>query len=228
MTVQEELLELADEGYRAFHKSLIPGCELPIIGVRTPILRKKAKELLKGEWRLYLDNGTEDYYEEIIIKAFVIGMAPMEKEERFRRIREFVPRITNWAVCDIFCGSLKFTKKNREEVWEFIKSYMTSDKEYEIRFGVVMALDYFADENHAKEAFGYFDRITNEGYYVKMAVAWAVSIYFVKVPEMTMEYLKHNMLDDWTYNKSLQKITESFRVEKAVKEEIRGMKRKQK
>ena len=103
---------------------------------------------------------------------------------------------------------------------------MTSDKEYEIRFGVVMALDYFADENHAKEAFGYFDRITNEGYYAKMAVAWAVSIYFVKVPEMTMEYLKHNMLDDWTYNKTIQKIRESYRVTKEDKEMLLKMKRK--
>ena len=227
VNVEEELWKLADEGYREFHGSLIPGNQLPIIGVRTPLLRKMAKELIKGDWRDFLQNGKEDHYEEVILKALATGTAPMDKEERFQRIREFIPRITNWAVCDIFCGSLRFAEKYRDEVWEFIKPYMESDKEYEIRFGAVMALDHFADKDHAKEAFQYFDRIRHDGYYVKMAVAWAISIYFIKVPDLTMEYLKDNRLDDWTYNKALQKITESFRVEKSVKEQIKSMKRKQ-
>lgn len=228
MTVEEELWKMADEGYRQFHGGLIPGSQLPIIGVRTPLLKKMAKELSKGDWRGYLADGKEDYYEEVVLKGLVTGMASMDKEERFRRIREFIPKITNWAVCDIFCGSLKTVRTYGDETWDFIKPYMESEKEYEIRFGVVMALDHFADEDYAEEAFQYFDRIRHDGYYVKMAVAWAVSIYFIKVPKMTMEYLEDNSLDDWTYNKALQKITESFRVDKETKEKIRSMKRKQK
>ena len=58
-----------------------------------------------------------------------------------------------------------------------------------------------------------------------MAVAWALSIYFIKLPGAVMPYLEHNHLDDWTYNKALQKITESFRVDQETKTIIRSMKR---
>ncbi|MCI6737649.1 MAG: DNA alkylation repair protein, partial [Intestinibacter sp.] len=42
----------------------------------------------------------------------------------------------------------------------------------------------------------------------------------------TMEFLKNNDLDDFTYNKSLQKICESLRIDKDTKTLIKSMKRK--
>lgn len=226
VTVREELLKLADENFKNFHSGLIPGNESPVIGVRMPLLKKKAKELARGDWRQYLLQGQEDYYEEIMLKGLVIGTAAMDVDERFSHIRWFIPKIRNWAVCDCFCGSLKFTRKYKKEVWDFLKPYLESGEEYKIRFGVVMLLDYFADEEYAEQAFRYFDRITHEAYYVRMAVAWAVSFFFIKVPDQTMAYLRKNSLDDWTYNKALQKITESFRVDQETKMVIRGMKRR--
>ena len=116
--------------------------------------------------------------------------------------------------------------KNRERVWEFLQPYFDSDKPYDIRFAVVSALDYFSDDEYAARAFGKFDAITNDDYYVKMAVAWAVSVFFVHAPEKTWQYLEDNCLDDFTFNKSLQKITESYRVTPQDKAKIRAMKRK--
>lgn len=228
VTVRKELMEMAEEKYRDFHSSLIPGNETPVLGVRMPLLRKKAKELAKGDWRTYLGEGEEDFYEEIMLKGLVTGMAVMDLEERFLRIREFIPKIHNWAVCDGFCSSLKFTVKHRDEVWEMIKPYLESSEEYEIRFAVVMLLDYFADEAYAEEAFSAFETINHAGYYVKMAVAWALSVYFIKAEKLTMTYLKNNSLDDWTYHKALQKITESYRVDEKTKQLIRSMKRRKK
>jgi hypothetical protein len=53
------------------------------------------------------------------------------------------------------------------------------------------------------------------------ALAW-----MMELPEPIMTYLKHNTLDDVTYNKTLQKIVESLRIEAATKRTISSKKRK--
>lgn len=239
ISVREQMIERlkqeADQEYREFHSRLLPGIT-GILGVRTPMLRSLAKELLKGDWREYIsqvssawktDGQGEDgvYYDELILWGLCICGGFKKWEPAGPYVEEFVPAINNWAVCDIFCGSLKVAGRYPEEVWKFILPYLESDREYHIRFGVVMMLSHFADEEHVHEALERMDRIRHEGYYVKMAVAWAVSVYFVKLPHIVMPYLEHSCLDDWTYNKALQKITESFRVDKDTKAKIRSMKR---
>ena len=89
-----------------------------------------------------------------------------------------------------------------------------------------MLLFHFVDNEYAQKAFTLFNQIKNDDYYVKMAVAWAISIYFRQLPTLTMPYLQKNQLDDWTYNKALQKITESLKVDCNTKNIIRSMKQK--
>ena len=122
----------------------------------------------------------------------------------------------------------RFVDKNKKRVWLFLEDRMKSDKEYEIRFGVVMAMAHYIDEEYINNVLQWMDRISHEGYYVKMAVAWALSVCYVKFPQKTVNYLKENHLDDFTYNKALQKIIESYRVSTEDKEIIRSMKRKNK
>lgn len=55
-----------------------------------------------------------------------------------------------------------------------------------------------------------------------------IDLLYQNLPEATMAYLSHNTLDDFTFNKALQKITESYRVDQATKTTIRSMKRKRK
>ncbi|MNZ86209.1 hypothetical protein D3C78_1050260 [compost metagenome] len=95
-----------------------------------------------------------------------------------------------------------------------------------MRFGVVMLLNFFIDEEHIDEVLRLLNRIEHEGYYVKMAVAWALSICFIKLPEQTMVLLSDNSLDDFTYNKALQKMAESYRIDQNTKIRLREMKRK--
>jgi 3-methyladenine DNA glycosylase AlkD len=161
-----------------------------------------------------------------MLQGMVIGYIKEDIETILKLVKAFIPLIDNWAVCDSFCNGLKITKNHKERVWEFLQTYLQSDREYEIRFGVVMLLNYYIDPVYAPRAFAHFDRIRHEGYYVKMAVAWAVSIYYVVLPEVTLKYIRSSQLDDFTYNKALQKITESLRVDKEKKEMIRSMKRK--
>lgn len=224
-TIKERLTELADEEYRQFHSKLIPGTD-NVLGVRLPRLRELAKEQVKGDWQDYLLTAKDDYYEETMLQALVIGHIKTDIAATLHYIAAFVPKIDNWAVCDSFCSSLKITKKYQEQVWEFLQPYLVSPKEFELRFGVVMLLNYYIEDKYIDQVIAHLDNARHEGYYVKMAVAWALSVCFVKYQEKTMAYLQQSTLDNFTYNKALQKILESYRVNQETKDLIRRMKRK--
>lgn len=234
-TIRKKLEASADPEYREFHSRLLPGVT-GILGVRTPVLRSIAKELKKDGWQEYInqvsaawkETGQGDdgvLYDEMMVWGLCICGGCRDWNSAREYVAQFVPAINNWAVCDIFCGSLKLTRRYQEEVWEFLQPYFKSGQEYDLRFGTVMLLSHYVDQEHIECALKILDGIRHEGYYVKMAVAWALSIYFIKFPETIMEYLKHSSLDDWTYNKALQKITESFRVDGETKRVIRAMRR---
>lgn len=224
--IKEELYNLRDKKYQEFHSSLCPGTN-NIIGVRVPILRGYAKDLAK-EYKIeeLLKEIDNEYYEEIMLKGMLMGLEKTDVKVLQKHIEEFVPKIDNWAVCDVFCGGLKATKKHKEEMWEFIQKYLKSNKEFEIRFGVVMILSYYIDEEHLEKNFEIFNKITSDAYYVQMAVAWAISICLIKFYDKTVEYLKlAAKLDDFTYNKALQKGIESYRISDEQKQELRKMKK---
>ena len=224
--IKNKLFELADEKYKEFHGGLCPGVN-NIIGVRVPVLRNYAKELVKKYSLEELWNQIDDeYYEEIMLKGMIIGLSKKENiDVVFNYIKQFVPKINNWAVCDVFCGGLKITKKYKEEMWNFIQTYIKSEKEFEIRFAIVMILDYYIEEEYLEKDFKIFDSITSKDYYVQMAIAWAVSICLIKFYDETVEYLKKSKLDKFTFNKSLQKAIESYRISEDKKQYLRKMKK---
>lgn len=224
--IKKELKKLSDKKYKEFHSNLCPGID-NIIGVRVPILRNYAKELLKKYSIEELFSKIDDeYYEEIMLKGMIIGLDKIEDIEKKKKyIKIFIPKINNWAICDVFCSGLKFTKKYEKEMWDFIQEYIKSDKEFEIRFGIVMILDYYIKEEYLEKIFKIFDKIDHEGYYVKMAVAWAISICLIKYYNETKKYLNNSNLDIFTYNKSLQKAIESYRITNEQKDELRKMKK---
>lgn len=223
--IRAKLLELQDLKYKEFHSNLCNTCKYEMIGVRVPELRKFAKELVKEEFRDFLENRDIKYYEEALLKGLVIGCAKLSFEETCKQLKKFVPIIDNWAVCDITCSSLKITKKYMNEMWDFLKKYIISDKQYEIRFAVVMYLSYYINKNYLKDIFEMIEKVNNEDYYTKMAIAWFISIAYIKEKNMTLKFLKNTNIDDWTYNKALQKIIESYRVDELEKIEIKHMKR---
>ena len=200
--IRSKLKNLADEKYKKFHSGLCPNNN-NILGVRIPKLRNLAKEISKGDWRKFLEENKNEYYEETMLEGFVIGYAKMELEERFKLLTTFVPKIDNWAVCDCSCSTFKFVQKNKKEMWEFIKIYLNSSKEFELRFAVIIILDY----------------------YLKMAIAWTLQVAYVKYKEKTIKYLENNKLDNFTHNKAIQKMMESYRIDKKEKEILRSMKR---
>ena len=225
--LQAELKALQDLKYQKFHSSLLPGVE-NIIGVRMPLLRKLAKEMLRRNWRSYLDveiSKPNTYYEEDIIQALLIGTSKLSWQERHAYIKEFVPKINNWAVCDLFCSTLKEAQYYQEEYWQLIVPYFNSSNAYDLRFASVMLLNHFTGDEFVEEALNLLEAIKHEDYYVKMGVAWAISIFYIKQPQLTLKLIKQNNLDDFTHNKAIQKIRESFRVSNEDKEMLNRFKR---
>lgn len=222
--IRKQLEELAEPDFQSFTSRLLPGVS-NVMGVRLPNLRKMAKEIAKGDWKAYLDYASDESFEEIMLQGMVIGYIKQSLCEVIPYIAKFVNKIDNWSVCDSFCSGLKITKEYREEMWNFLKPYFRKSGEYEVRFGVVMLLNYYQEEEYIAPVCELFDEIKHEGYYVKMAVAWAISIYYIHFPEAMEGYLRNNKLDEFTYKKALQKICESRAVETTKKEEIRKLRK---
>lgn len=220
-----------DEKYRDFNKSLVPGDTAPMLGVRLPELRTLAKKIAKENGREYLtcleeqEKTGDIYHEELLLHGCIIGYLKCDNAERMKLLDKFIPYINNWAVCDSSCMTYKFMKKDVSEWFSYLLKYAKSDKEYDIRFAVVSMLDHFITEEFIDRVLDVMRAISHETYYVKMAAAWAISVCYVKFPEKTEELFIENCLDDFTHNKSIQKIRESYRVSKEDKERLNAMKR---
>ena len=223
--LKSKLDELSDQKYKEFHSGLCPGTD-NIIGVRLPILRELAKEIAKQKPIEFLNKYKCKFYEEKMIYGLVIGYMKAEVDIKLDYLKQFVPMIDNWAICDCCCSTYKFTNKNMEKVYEFLQQYISSNQEFEVRFAVIMLMDYYLTDEYIDKVFKIYNEIKLDKYYVKMAVAWGISVAFVKNEQKTREFLQNNSLDKFTFNKALQKIIESNRVNKETKDEIRKMKLK--
>ncbi len=224
--IKEKLKELADLKYLEFHKRLC-FTKKQILGVKVPVLRKLAKELLKKyDAKYLLENIDDEYYEEIMLQGIIIGLnKERELKKVLEQIESFIPKIDNWAVCDTFCSELKIVRKYKAEFWKFIQKYLKSTSEFEVRFAVVIILDYYVQQEYLEEIFFVFDNIESDEYYVKMAVAWAISICLIKYYDETKKYLTESKIDRFIYNKALQKAIESYRINDIQKKELRKIKK---
>ena len=228
-TLRQRLLILQDEKYQKFHSDLCPGIE-NIIGIRTPVLRQLAAEIVKGgDWRAYLQkalHGPFIYSEEATLCGMVLGLLKTDFDEILGYLQLFVPRIDSWSICDVTCTGLKVFKKHQAAGRSFLDQYLASANEYELRFAIIMLMAYYHDDSYIDDTLQVLNSTRHEGYYVKMGVAWALQLCFVKPRDKTLILFQHNNLDDFTLNKALQKCRESFRVSAADKELLQSLKRK--
>ena len=220
--IKKQLLEMQESGYKKFSAALIPGCD-NMLGIRLPLLKKMAKELAKGDWRTYLENACDDYFEETMLQGFTLGFVKVDIEEILPYVKRFIPKINNWSVCDSFCASFKIAAKERERMWAFLMDYREGE-EFEQRVVAVMLMDHFLTEE-------YIDRVTevlvgldNHGYYTRMAVAWAIATAYAKFPEKIKPVIEERRLNTWTHNKAIQKMIESFRISEEDKTYLNTLK----
>ena len=225
--IRKELKVLSEPEYAKFNKKLCPDTKKEVLGIRIPKLRALAKEILKEEgWKDFIEKADINCFEETILKGLIIAYLKIDLKEKLQLVEEFIPNMDSWAITDTFCPTLKIKTKELEEVWNFILPYTKSDKEFEVRFSIIMMLDYYITEEYVDKVIKTIDIIENSAYYVQMAKAWVIAEIGIKFNSKAMKYLEgNNNLDKFTYNKALQKMIESYRISDETKILLKTMKK---
>ena len=230
MTIEEinqKLFSLAEEKNAKRSAGIIPGAKA-MLGARIPDLRKLAKQIAKENYRDFLEQCPDDYFEQQFLQAAVLGYAKDDIETLLSYADRLVPKIRDWAVCDGFCQTFSVARKNRERVWKWLLPYAKTEGEFSQRVVAVLLMSHFLTDEYIRPALDMMNCLKSGKYYTKMGVAWCVATAYAKYPEETYAFLLDNELDAWTYNKSIQKMTESFRVSAEDKKMLRSMKRDEK
>ncbi len=201
----------SDEGYRKFNESLMPGTE-NTYGVRAPVLRALAKELLQGDWPGFLAIARDDSHEELLLQGLVIAGARCPLPEKLPLLRAFIPKLNNWALCDMTAAACKWKRQDLPLLWDFFAPDLHSPHEFEVRFAVVQLMDYFWDDDWIGPSLEAYRTVEHTGYYVTMALAWGLSVFFVKQRAATLPLLEQRVFPAAVHNKAIQKCRESLRV----------------
>ncbi len=223
--VEEKLFSMQDLGYRDFHSKLMPDYDKErIIGVRTPALRKFAKEFAEDEDAgAFLAEVPHKYYEENNLHAFLIERKAKDFDTALAMTEDFLPYIDNWATCDSFTP--KAFRKDLERLYDRTLKWIQSEHTYTVRYGIVTQLRLFLeDETFRQEIPELLAHLHREEYYINMAIAWYYSFALIKQFEQTIGLFEEKRLSKWIHNKSLQKAIESYRIDKETKDYLRSLK----
>lgn len=196
-------------------------------GISIPDLKKLAKQIAKEDYKELLDNISFETFEFRLLYAFVLGYAQDDINTLLIYYDSFLPYVDDWAINDSLCQSFKIARKYPDEVWKYLMKYQNSDKEFESRIISVMLLSHYLNDEYITKVIEVLDRLNTDKYYAQMGVAWAIATIMGKYPELCLQYLqsKKCRLDPVTYNKSIRKINESFRVNDKIKQIVKQMKK---
>lgn len=221
--IQEYLFEVRDKEYAAFHAKLVPTMASDkVIGVRTPLLRKYAKEICKMDCKeAFLGELPHDYFEENQLHAFIIS-EEKDYEKCLEELETFLPYIDNWATCDQL--SPKVFKKHIEELEVQAYQWMASTETYIIRFGIGVLMQHFLDDQFRVEQAERIAAIRSEEYYVNMMVAWYFATALAKQYDQILPFIEERRMERWTHNKAIQKAIESYRIAPEQKDYLRTLK----
>ena len=224
---------LDEEKYRQGHIRIInalPGRR--ILGLHLPEMKQVAKVLAKQTDAREVLHGFEQEhqanrfgltYEETLVWGLTINALKCTPEERFTLLSSYVPVLDNWAVCDSFCCNAKWAQKLPPQMlWEFLLPYYHSDKEFEVRFAIVMSMCYLMKEEWLPAVFGQLEaldlsKIQSEytslpsPYYVRMGMAWLLATALAKFPNVTRTFVNQSSLTEDVKRLYARKARESFR-----------------
>lgn len=220
--ISEELFALQDTEYQVFQSKLMP--TIPpetVIGVRTPLLRKLAKELAgTPQAEHFLQSLPHRYYEENNLHAFLIEQI-RDYDTALAETERFLPYINNWATCDCFCP--KVFAKHKEELLIPLRRWLGSDQTYTVRYAMGMLMRYYLEEDFQPEYLAWVAGVHSEEYYLNMMRAWYFATALAKQPDAALPWLTDRRLDVWTHNKTIQKAAESYRISPEMKQQLREL-----
>ncbi len=193
-----------------------------VIGVRTPELRKYARQLVKREdISGFLNDLPHRYFDENQLHAFIVSEMK-DYDKCMEEVSCFLPYVDNWATCDQM--SPKVFRKHRKGLLDHIRVWMQSDETYTVRFAIGMLMEHFLDEDFHTEYLEMVAAVRSDEYYVNMMIAWYFATALAKQYEAALPYIKEQHLDTWTHNKTIQKAVESYRITPEQKEYLKSLK----
>ena len=221
--IRQSLFELQDIKYRDFQAKLIPGKDTEtMIGVRTPELRKLAKQMLKREdIGEFLRDLPHRYFDEDQLHAFIVS-GIKEYGKCMEELMRFLPFVDNWATCDQMSPGV--FKKHRPELLAEIREWLGSEHTYTVRFGIGMLMQHFLDEDFDPAYPELVAGVHSEEYYVNMMIAWYFATALAKQYDAVLPFIEGRRLDPWTHNKTIRKAVESYRISDEQKEYLRSLK----
>ena len=212
-----------DVKYQHFHSKIIASDNL--IGLKTPELKKIAKEISKGNYQNFIKSNNSSLYEPIMIEGFMYGYLKIPFEELLGYLSDYLPKLNCWAHVDLLVSNLKIFTKNQELGFKYAKKLIHSKNNWIKRTGIIILLNYYLHDIYIEKTLEIISKIKTDDYYVKMAIAWLMSISYIKYKEKTLIYLV-NIEDNFIYNKALSKIVDSKRISDKEKQFIKSLKRK--
>ena len=221
--IRNYIFTLQDKKYLAFEKKLIPNLEpKKFIGARIPALRKLAKLLIKKNNAYdFLHDLPHKYFDEDQLHAIIISELS-NYDSCINEVNYFLPFVNNWSTCDQLAP--KIFRQYKNKLLEEIKNWITSNKIYIIRFGVVSLMRYFLDQDFNTKYLEMVGAIRLKEYYINMAIAWFFATALSKYYEKTLPFLEQKKLDDWVHNKTIQKAIESKLIAPEHKIYLRNLK----
>ena len=223
---QTKLASIADDEYRVFSMRGIPS-DRPFIGVRIPDIRKLVSIIPPEDVGIFIDT-TPITIEEVLARGLVIARLPYEK--MLEVFDSQIKYLDNWCTVDIFISALRKTIKHHEEDFfnQKVNNLLKSKNEFAVRAGLVSLLDFYIKEDYLHLIFDRIESLTHrKEYYIKMAIAWLLAECFIKFPEETLSYMNHSSLEKWTFNKTISKICDSYRVEDDMKSYLKSLRKKE-
>lgn len=221
------LYAAADAEYKNFNSGLIPNvsCDL-FIGVRTPVLRKIAKDMVKsGAYKDFISELPHQYFEENQLHAFILsGVSDFDMV--IKEIERFLSYVDNWATCDQM-SPIVF-KKNTGLLLKYINKWIKSKHVYTVRFGVLCLMRYFLDSGFDSKYIDMVANIKSDEYYVNMMRAWYFATGLAKHFEEFLPFLQNGKIDDWTRKRAIQKALESYRIMPENKVKLKALRKDKK
>lgn len=207
----------AEEKFADFQRKLI-FTDRKILGVRTPTMRKIAKEYGK-DFKTIFDFPNE-YYEVVFIKLAMVSALPYE--QFVRCVKQCVALMDCWALCDSF--KVKCIKKHKAEFLRELEEIFLCGGEYDERYPLVVILSEYMEKEDLYIAENYLIRADTSRYYVSMAAAWLLSEILIKHYDSGKGILVRRLMDNKTHNRAIQKAIDSYRLTKIQKDELRSLK----
>lgn len=212
------LLSLQDLKYKEFNSGLI-NTKLEIIGIRVPMLRIIAKKILKTDVEKFFSLVNNKYYEEVFLEGIVLANGSEEKLDKY--LMNFISKIDNWGICDSFCSSLKIINKKQGKYWIYFTGLIDPSKEFQSRVSLIILMNYYLNDNYIDRVLKIVSSIKTDYYYINMAISWLLSVAIINYKDKVIGLLKEKSLGKFVQNKTISKISDSFRVDKKTKDLVK-------